>query len=133
MSVINTALHGVHAAAINLSSLLAVETDTEFNEDKVTPGAEGFIATAVFALAVLLLGFLLVRRIRRNNFRAEAREVIAAELAERDGGAAPADSAIPASSADPAGPAGPAVSADPADPASPDEAESPGTTGPTKS
>lgn len=130
MGVINTALHSAYVAAINLSSLLSVETDTEFNEDKVTPGAEGFIATAVFALAVLLLGFLLVRRIRRSSFRTEAREVIAAEIAERDGvergEAESVDGEGAANSADPAASASPNASASPAD-----QADKSGSTGST--
>lgn len=66
----------------------AAEDGEQFDPSKVTPGPEGFIATAVFAAAVLTLGFLLVRRIRRGQYREEVRESIAAELAERDGGSA---------------------------------------------
>ncbi|MGO3147051.1 MAG: hypothetical protein ACTIJ6_05155 [Leucobacter sp.] len=84
MSLIATAVHSAHLAAMNLSTVFLSETETEFNADKVTPGPEGFIMTAVFAAAVLVLGFLLVRRIRRSQYRAEARENIAAEIASND-------------------------------------------------
>ncbi len=80
MTFIATALHTIHTAAIYVFA----DDDTEFNADKVTPGPEGFIVTAVFAAAVLVLGFLLVRRIRRNSYRSEIREDIAAELAAND-------------------------------------------------
>lgn len=81
----------------------AAEDGEQFDPSKVTPGPEGFIATAVFAAAVLTLGFLLVRRIRRGQYREEVRESITAELAERDGGSADggsADSAAGESDAD---------------------------------
>lgn len=78
--------------------VFAAEDGEQFDPSKVTPGPEGFIATAVFAAAVLTLGFLLVRRIRRGQYREEVRESIAAELAERDGGSA--DSAASESDAD---------------------------------
>ena len=84
MSLIATAVHSANLAVMNLSTLLVSETDAEFNADKVTPGPEGFIMTAVFAAAVLVLGFLLVRRIRRSQYRTEARENIAAEIASNE-------------------------------------------------
>lgn len=40
----------------------------------VSPGIEGFIAFAVLGIAVWLLGWLMVRSIRRANFRAAERE-----------------------------------------------------------
>ncbi len=119
MSVINTTLHGIHVAAINAGSLLVFETDVEFNEDKVSPGPEGFIATAVFALAVLVLGFLLVRRIRRSHFRAEARESIAAELAEGSAEGSAVDSAEGNAGTDPVDPTNPSGSADESGPSGP--------------
>ena len=82
MSVVMSALHAVQNAATHAVIALAAKEGEEFNPDKVTPGPEGFIATAVFAAAVITLGFLLVKRIRRNSFRHEIREDIAAELAE---------------------------------------------------
>lgn len=82
MSVIATAVTGVYVAAANASLLLTETTrDVEFDENKVTPGPGGFFATAAIAIAVIALGFLLVRRIRRISIRAEVRERIAEEQA----------------------------------------------------
>ncbi|WP_430645734.1 hypothetical protein [Agromyces sp. GXS1127] len=55
--------------------------EEEFDPNDVTPGVVGFIATILIMLAVLLLVIDMVRRIRRVNYRAEARERIAAEEA----------------------------------------------------
>lgn len=82
MSVVMSALHTVQVAATHAAIAFAATDGEEFNPDKVTPGPEGFIATAVFAAAVIVLGFLLVKRIRRNSYRHEIRDEIAAELAE---------------------------------------------------
>lgn len=60
----------------------ALESEPEFDANAVSPGVEGFIFTAIFAAAVIVLGFLLVRRIRRSQYRHEVREEIANELAE---------------------------------------------------
>ncbi|MBN9613655.1 MAG: hypothetical protein J0H64_09415 [Actinobacteria bacterium] len=56
-----------------------------------------FVVTAFFAIAIFLLGFDLVRRLRRSRFREEIRENLAAELAERD--AQQASSAAPGAGA----------------------------------
>ncbi|MFV0434787.1 MAG: hypothetical protein ACK5LO_12495 [Leucobacter sp.] len=69
-----------------LSAVVRIAEETEFDPDKVTPGVEGFFAVAVLAGAIILLGFSLVRRLRRDAYRAEIREEIAEELAQRDGG-----------------------------------------------
>lgn len=82
MSAVMSALQAVHATAVQAAFALAAKNGEEFNPDKVTPGPEGFIATAVFAAAVITLGFLLVKRIRRNGYRHAIREDIAAELSE---------------------------------------------------
>jgi len=50
-----------------------------------------FVVTALFAVAVILLGFDLVRRVRRAQFRAEIQEKLAAEIAEQQGNAASAE------------------------------------------
>lgn len=47
--------------------------------DTVTPGPIGFLAIAVVAVAVVLLGFDMVRRIRRTTYRAEIQERLAEE------------------------------------------------------
>ena len=51
------------------------------NEDLVTPGVWGFAITAVVMLAVILLIFDMVRRMRRLNYRAEIRQRLEAEAA----------------------------------------------------
>ena len=75
MTILATTILGVALAA----------EDTEFDPASVTPGVVGFVVTAVFALAVILLGTDLVRRVRRSQYRAEIAEELQAELVERDG------------------------------------------------
>ena len=82
MSVVMSAVGAVQSLVAKAALVVAAQNGEVFDPDKVTPGPEGFIATAVFAGAVILLGFLLVKRIRRNSFRHEIREGIEAELAE---------------------------------------------------
>lgn len=60
------------------------EKEAEFDPDTVSPGVAGFLVVAVLAGAIILLGFSLVKRLRRNAYRSEIREDIAEELAERD-------------------------------------------------
>lgn len=57
------------------------EKNAEFDPDKVTPGVAGFVMVAILAVAIILLGFNLVKRLRRNAYRSEIREDIANELA----------------------------------------------------
>jgi hypothetical protein len=61
----------------------------------VTPGPVGFLAILFVGVAVILLGFDMVRRIRRTTYRSEIQERLKDELAERDntsGGASPGSS-----------------------------------------
>jgi hypothetical protein len=51
----------------------------EGDPNLITPGVFGFIAIAVVALATVLLGIDLTRRIRRTTYRAQIQEQIAAE------------------------------------------------------
>jgi hypothetical protein len=74
-----------------------VAEDAEFDPTIVTPGVEGFIMTGIFAAAVIVLGIVLVRRLRRNAYRSEAREQIARELEEQGG---KTDAAAPGSSSE---------------------------------
>ncbi|MGO1538000.1 MAG: hypothetical protein ACTHZ9_07185 [Leucobacter sp.] len=74
-----------------ITSVVRWLEDTEFDPDSVTPGAIGFIMTGVFALAVILLGFNLVRRLRRNAYRSEIRDSLQAEIDERDASGRSAD------------------------------------------
>ena len=60
------------------------EEKAEFDPNQVTPGWEGFVFTGLIAVAIILLGFNLVSRLRRNAYRAEVQEEIARELSEGD-------------------------------------------------
>lgn len=51
------------------------------DENAVTPGVVGFIATAFIAIMTVLLIVDMTRRIRKVRYRAEAQEKIAAEQA----------------------------------------------------
>ena len=64
--------------------VLANTPPPEFNPDTVTPGPAGFLAILFVVVAVVLLGFDLVRRIRRTTYRAEIAERLQAELAAKD-------------------------------------------------
>lgn len=64
------------------AALLLAEKDTEFDPNTVSPGVGGFLAFAGLGVGVIVLGFLLVSRLRRNQYRYEVREQIAAEQAE---------------------------------------------------
>lgn len=55
-----------------------------YDPNQVTPGVIGFAVTALIAVAVILLLWDFNRRVRRINDRAEVKERIEAELAERD-------------------------------------------------
>ncbi|SDT10225.1 hypothetical protein [Microterricola viridarii] len=78
----------MYTTILELSTRFALATgDKEFDPDTVTPGIWGFVATAVIALAVVGIGFDMVRRIRRTNYKAEISARLEAELAEREAGA----------------------------------------------
>lgn len=68
--------------AVVSAAVLLAEKDTEFDPTSVSPGVGGFFAFAGLGVGVILLGFLLVSRLRRNQYRHEVREQIAAEQAE---------------------------------------------------
>jgi hypothetical protein len=63
---------------------LAATPDPDFDPNTVTPGVIGFIAIFLVAAATVLLGFDVVRRIRRVTYRSEIRERLDAEVAARD-------------------------------------------------
>ena len=69
-----------------LSAAIRIAEETEFDPTKVTPGVEGFIFTGLMAAGIIVLGFLLVSRLRRNSYRHEVREQIAEELASQGDG-----------------------------------------------
>lgn len=58
--------------------------DLGFDPNQVTPGWEGFAVTALIGAAIIVLMLQFFRRVTRINNRAEARERIEAELAERE-------------------------------------------------
>lgn len=53
----------------------------DINPDDVTPGVIGFVFTALFAFAVILIGIDMYRRVRRMQYRAEVQAEIEEELA----------------------------------------------------
>ena len=121
MSLVASALVSMQGAAARVATFVAAKDDAEFNPESVTPGPAGFIMTAVFAAAVIGLGFLLVTRIRRNQYRHEVREGIEAELADRaaaDAGNGAAGGGAAGSGTADAGDAG-AQGSDPEAPAGP--------------
>lgn len=73
-------------SAVGLDTIVMAATDAPYDEDDVTPGVVGFVFSALFAIAVILLGLDLYRRVRRTNYREQVRQEIAAELAEREAG-----------------------------------------------
>ncbi|MGO4690898.1 hypothetical protein [Glaciibacter sp. 2TAF33] len=54
-------------------------------DDTVTPGPVGFLAIFFVAIAVVLLGLDMVRRIRRTTYRAEIQERLKNEQAAQNG------------------------------------------------
>ena len=54
-----------------------------YDPNQVTPGVIGFAVTALIAVAVILLLWDFNRRVRRINDRADVKERIEAELAQR--------------------------------------------------
>lgn len=103
----------MYTTILELVTHVAQATDDPIvypDPESVTPGVWGFVLTAVVAIAVVALGFDMVRRIRRTNYKAEITERLEAELAARDaaaanGGvapdAAPLDSTVAPASVDP--------------------------------
>lgn len=57
-----------------------------YDPNQVTPGVIGFAATALVAVAVMLLMWDFNRRVRRINDREEAKERLLAEIAAAGGG-----------------------------------------------
>jgi hypothetical protein len=65
-----------------LSFILAATPDP----DTVSPGVVGFFAIFFVAVAVVLLGLDMVRRIRRTTYRAEIKQRLDEELAAQQNG-----------------------------------------------
>ncbi len=61
----------------------------EATENALGPAfADSFWVVAALAIVMFLLGYDLIRRLRRAKYRAEIQEELAAEIAERDAAAA---------------------------------------------
>ena len=60
------------------------------DENAVTPGVVGFVATFFIAAVTVLLLIDMTRRVRRVRYRAEVQEKLAAEEAEAGQGTRPA-------------------------------------------
>lgn len=64
------------------SVIAAAGDQTPPPDDLVTPGPVGFLAIFLVAVAVVFLGFDMVRRIRRTSYREQIRMRLDAEMAE---------------------------------------------------
>ena len=80
-----TAWNTVTDAAWRLATTPSPTPTLNIDPNDVTPGPAGFLIVAVLAVAVFLLIFDMLRRIRRVNYKAEISERLQAELDERDG------------------------------------------------
>jgi hypothetical protein len=59
------------------------------DENAVTPGVIGFVATAFVAVVTVLLLIDMTRRVRRLRYRAEIQEKLAAEAEEKEASSTP--------------------------------------------
>jgi hypothetical protein len=57
---------------------------SDLDPNTVTPGPIGFAAIFLVAAATILLGFDMVRRIRRTTYRAEIKQRLEAEIAAKE-------------------------------------------------
>ena len=83
-----------HAALSALSRAASSATPTPtpaVDPNLVTPGPWGFVAIAFVAIAVVLLVWDMMRRIRRARIRSEIDEMLDAEEAAARGDEAPGD------------------------------------------
>lgn len=77
-------LSTVPALLVSLAAAVPITptpTPLPYNPDDVTPGVIGFAFTFVIFLAVGLIAWDLVRRVRRMRYRGEVRERLEAEAA----------------------------------------------------
>lgn len=58
-----------------------IAAETAINPDLVTPGVVGFVATLLVAIVTVFLVWDMVRRIRRQRYRAEIEAKLDAEQA----------------------------------------------------
>ncbi|MWB98340.1 hypothetical protein [Agromyces seonyuensis] len=78
----------LHEGASALARIAVLAADGVPDEEDITPGVVGFVATLFVAVIVVLLAVDMVRRVRRVNYRAEIQERLAAEQAAADEAAA---------------------------------------------
>ena len=74
----------MHAALTALAA--ATPTPSQVDPNLVTPGPWGFVAIVFVAVAVILLVWDMMRRIRRGRVRADIREELEAEQQAADAG-----------------------------------------------
>lgn len=67
-----------------LGFALANTPPPEFDPTTVTPTPLGFLTIFLIAVAVILLGFDMVRRVRRTTYRAQIAEKLQAEVAAKN-------------------------------------------------
>jgi hypothetical protein len=79
--VIDTLVAPVFVAA---TFVLQNSPGPDLDPNTVTPGPIGFVAIFLVAAATILLGFDMVRRIRRTTYRAEIKERLEAEIAAKE-------------------------------------------------
>jgi flagellar biosynthesis/type III secretory pathway M-ring protein FliF/YscJ len=70
----------MHEALISFARAAATPTPVEPDPNLVTPGPWGFVVIAFVGLAVILLVWDMMRRIRRGRVRADIQEELDAEL-----------------------------------------------------
>ncbi|MBD7956869.1 hypothetical protein H9651_04410 [Microbacterium sp. Sa4CUA7] len=75
-------------AAIDIFAVIAASVPTPqstVDPELVTPGPAGFVAIALITVAVILLVWDMLRRVRRGRYRDEVREDLDAQERERTG------------------------------------------------
>lgn len=79
-------MHAVTAAIARFAEATPTPSPspTDVNPDLVTPGVAGFVLIAILSVAVVLLVWDMMRRIRRGRYRAEVREELDAEQLEAE-------------------------------------------------
>lgn len=71
--------------ALTLMAASVPTPESTVDPDLVTPGPWGFAAIAFIALAVIVLVWDMLRRVRRGRYRSEIREELDAEEQRSDG------------------------------------------------
>ncbi|NLP82294.1 hypothetical protein HF576_00365 [Microbacterium sp. CFH 90308] len=79
-------MHDVLAALAGAAATPTPTPTPQVDPELVTPGVEGFVITALVAVAVILLVWDMLRRIRRGRVRADIEEELQAELDAQEQG-----------------------------------------------